>query len=301
MMCKQPFMRDHRGKIRWSTKMTPEERLQCTPFPCGNCLPCRINRARVWQHRIMLELKSHTVASFITLTYDDDRVPKNKSGQLILRKTDFQKFMKRLRRNYELPLRYLGVGEYGERYERPHFHAILFGIGPLSQATIEKSWSDKKGIIGNLVVGTVTPASARYCAGYCIKKLTKEGDPRLDGRTPEFMLSSRKDGGIGKAEVIRIAKQIKENPYWDENTIINSFTIGGKPFPLGGYLSNILFEELGQSEELKQSMLWAYQQKLYNENAAHTVDYYHNIINNSEQRRLNMETKQKLFKQKRIL
>lgn len=301
-MCAQPFMRDHRGKIRWSTKMTPEERLQCTPFPCGCCLPCRINRARVWTHRIMLENRSHTESCFVTLTYDEEHVPRDKQGRLVLKKTDVQKYLKRLRRKLrDQKIRYLAIGEYGDRYGRPHYHLIIYGIGSLLENDITTCWSDKKGAIGNVVVGGVTNHSARYCAGYCVKKLNRATDPRLEGKPPEFLLSSRRGGGLGKKEVIRIAQKIKENPYWDENTIINSFTIGGKPYPLGGYLSSILFQELGQSEELRQSMLWAWQQKLFNENDAHTVDYYTNIIEKSEQKRANLAVKQKLYQQRKIL
>lgn len=43
-------------------------------LPCGQCIGCRMDYARRWADRMMLELESHSTAYFITLTYDDDHV-----------------------------------------------------------------------------------------------------------------------------------------------------------------------------------------------------------------------------------
>lgn len=45
-------------------------------LPCGKCIGCRLDYSRQWADRLMLELQYHDSAYFITLTYNDDHVPK---------------------------------------------------------------------------------------------------------------------------------------------------------------------------------------------------------------------------------
>ncbi len=94
---------------------------------CGRCLFCRINHAREWQHRLLLEASTWEVSIFATLTYDTMRTPYD--GSLIPR--DLKLFMKRLRKRMEpLRIRFYAVGEYGEdEAEHPHYHLALFGVG----------------------------------------------------------------------------------------------------------------------------------------------------------------------------
>ena len=97
--------------------------------PCGQCLGCRLDKSRQWAMRCMHEAslwEDKGNNSFITLTYNDSHLPKNKS----LNKKHFQLFMKRLRKknksNKDNPIRYYHCGEYGDLNARPHYHAILF-------------------------------------------------------------------------------------------------------------------------------------------------------------------------------
>ena len=304
MKCSQPFMRDTSGRVHWSTKLTEEERLNMTPFPCGRCLPCRINKARTWQHRIMLETNSHDDSIFVTLTYSDDFLPITSRGDPTLVKTDLQKFFKRLRRRLnEKTIRYFAVGEYGDRTERPHYHTCIFGLDPSlnTRSDIESAWSIKHNPIGHVHIGRVEKESARYIAGYTIKKLTDPNDERLQGRYPEFMLSSRKGGGIGAQEVRRIAKHLKKSPYFDVDQIINTFQIGGKNYPLGSYLTKILVNELGTDEKLLKQMLFNYQQKIFQENDSYSEDYYFNIIEQSDNYRKRLEKKYKIYNKEKKL
>ena len=45
-------------------------------IPCGKCTGCRLDYSRQWANRCMLELLYHKESWFLTLTYDDDHVPK---------------------------------------------------------------------------------------------------------------------------------------------------------------------------------------------------------------------------------
>lgn len=126
--------------------------------------------------RCVLEARQHQQNCFITLTYDDENLPKSKS----LDKTHLQKFFKRLRKqNPNTPLRYYACGEYGDRTKRAHYHACLFGMDFADKIEfrkigdntlyiseeLNKLWGNGLTSIGNL-----TFESAAYCARYVLKK-----------------------------------------------------------------------------------------------------------------------------------
>ena len=143
----------------------------------------------------------HDKNCFITLTYDDDHLPKGKT--LVV--DDFQRFMKRLRFKYPYPIRFFHCGEYGEKFHRPHYHAIIFG----HDFTDKKLWptkSTKHPIftskelselwpLGHCSVGAVTFASAAYVARYITKKITgPTAKQHYQGRKPEYVTMSRRPG-----------------------------------------------------------------------------------------------------------
>lgn len=145
---------------------------------CGQCVGCRLERARQWSMRCIHEASMHNDNSFITLTYNAENLPPDGG----LRKIDFQKFMKKLRYQYsEKKIKFYQCGEYGDQNNRPHFHAILFGHNfndwtylfespggedIYTSPTLEKIWGK-----GFVTIGTVTFESAGYVARYCMKKL----------------------------------------------------------------------------------------------------------------------------------
>ena len=107
----------------------------------------------------MLERQRHDAALFVTLTYSEEEVPKDGSVDV----KHVQLFLKRLRRRMEpLQVRYFAVGEYGDHTLRPHYHALLFGVGDAE--LVRSCWSS-----GHVYVGDVTPAAAAYCVGYVTK------------------------------------------------------------------------------------------------------------------------------------
>lgn len=116
------------------TKNSPD------PVPCGKCPKCRDRRLQGWIIRLMQENKKATSSYFLTLTYDESRVPRNEQGYATLNKQDVQKFIKRVRKHAGKRgkgIRYFAVGEYGEQTERPHYHIIIFNA-PID--AIEKAW-----------------------------------------------------------------------------------------------------------------------------------------------------------------
>ena len=155
-------------------------------FPCGKCYPCLQRRVSGWSFRLMQEHKVSTSGYFITLTYDTDHVPIKLSGYMTLDKSDFQKFIKRLRKQDKSAIKYFAVGEYGGRTMRPHYHAIIFNVYNVDN--IDKCWNK-----GTIHYGTVTEASVGYTLKYMMKK-SKVPLHRNDDRQPEFQLMSK---GLG--------------------------------------------------------------------------------------------------------
>lgn len=135
-------------------------------LPCGQCIGCRLARSRDWAIRCVHESSLYSDNCFITLTFNDENL--NKNGSLV--KSDFQKFMKRLRKKYNgkdsitndkgqtiYPIRFFHCGEYGSMLERPHHHACLFnfdfddkelikvrdGVNLYRSEKLEQLWSKK--------------------------------------------------------------------------------------------------------------------------------------------------------------
>lgn len=186
-------------------------------FPCGTCPACRSRRASAWSFRLMQEEKHAYSAYFITLTYAETNVPRTRNGYLEIRRRDLQLFFKRLRKMQtskryckkagvpyiEQPLKYYAVGEYGGRFKRPHYHAIMFNA---SAELIERAWT-----AGHVHYGDVSGPSVGYTMKY-ITKPTKIPVHINDDRTPEFSLMSK---GLGEcylsANMIYYHKRLNAN------------------------------------------------------------------------------------------
>ena len=171
--------------------------------PCGQCFTCRLNKARFWTFRLMMEAKLHERTFWTTITYNDEFLPVDaydiRTGRVTgshplgtLFPAHIELFIKRVRKAIAPnKIRYFLVGEYGETTFRPHYHVLFFGAGEEILRTLELCWTDPKskrvmGFIDREYCGPVTSQNARYTVGYTLKKLTKIGDDRLEGRHPEF-------------------------------------------------------------------------------------------------------------------
>lgn len=179
--------------------------------PCGQCIGCRLERSRQWAIRLTHEAQLHDRKCFVTLTYDDEHLPPGRN----LQKRDFQLFMKRLRKNSGLKVRFYHCGEYGDTDGRPHYHAILFGVDFPDQKPYKRTKRDdmifKSELLnqiwgkGHCFIGEVTPQSCAYTARYIMKKIGGEKavdhyrytDPETGeqfDRQPEYATMSLKPG-----------------------------------------------------------------------------------------------------------
>lgn len=170
-------------------------------IPCGKCPGCRIDKANEWATRAVIEAQKWPKNAFLTLTYSNEYLPKNRT----LIKADLQKFWKRLRKK-ETNIRYIACGEYGPKTLRPHYHAIVFNYWPkdakqhsknitkdtlYTSEELQKIWGK-----GFVIIGQVNYKTAAYVARYVYKKafgLDKNWNKK-HGREPEFTTCSRKPG-----------------------------------------------------------------------------------------------------------
>lgn len=170
-------------------KKSESTSLQPLKLPCNQCIGCKLERSRAWAIRCTHEASLHKENTFITLTYNDDHLPKGGS----LHYPHFSAFMKRLRksRTYKYnqdgdcinPIRFYMCGEYGDENLRPHYHALIFnydfhdkwlhrtkrGNKCYRSTTLEKLWP-----WGFSELGSVSFKSSAYVARYVMKKITGE-------------------------------------------------------------------------------------------------------------------------------
>lgn len=148
---------------------------------CNQCIGCRLRRQRDWAVRCYCESRMHPIDQcwFATLTYDDDNLPSDYS----LNYRDIQLFHKRARKKLG-SFRFFVCGEYGETTLRPHYHALYFGLDLpdarksngvrskhdiYSSEQLEQCWGK-----GNVALGRISWQSARYTAGYILKKDSRD-------------------------------------------------------------------------------------------------------------------------------
>lgn len=236
---------------------------------CKKCWACQLQYSAEWATKITLECEEAKYSNpvwngkeyiqpanyFITLTYDDDHLPKadelinEETGEVyernknwkypgILKREDIQTFLNSIRKHFERkPYYHTGIkvyyaGEYGEKTHRPHFHMILMNV-PLDisqfygthidenykahwkSKEVEKIWN--KGMID---IAEVEWSCAAYVARYTMKKIgsgTKESYYE-QGKTPEFVGMSRRPG-IGMRYYERNKEKIYENDEIIQRTV----------------------------------------------------------------------------------
>lgn len=157
-------------------------------FSCGKCEQCHTKYVQHWVFRLQNEQRQTHKSLFLTLTYDYKHIPMHK-GKFTLDKSDYQNFLKRLRK--QIPntrIKYVCAGEYGGEKNRPHYHLLLFGCDLEDFNTINTAWG--KGLIH---VGSVEPASIAYVFKYSIKGDKKKRDWR---QQKQFITMSK---GLGES------------------------------------------------------------------------------------------------------
>lgn len=191
---------ENNKKIKFVKPMRYGDAWKEIKIKCGKCTECKFQHANEWATRATLETKTQKDGIFITLTYDPEHLPKDRS----VHKDHLQKWWKRLRKHYKgHKIKYLACGEYGAKNRRPHYHALIWGLPHIedlkphieteignmlyTSQTIEKIWGK-----GFIIIGKATYESACYVARYTTKK---QSNYNKLGKEHEFITMSN---GIGR-------------------------------------------------------------------------------------------------------
>lgn len=268
--------------------------------------------------RMVHEAEYHHDSIFLTLTYNDEFLPKD----LNVDKVTLTLFFKRLRKALEpRKIKYFACGEYGED-GRAHYHAIIFGLSPCYTcwscmethstpdtpkndcATLRQCWTQRPGSIspgpknpavkeqrtagsiGFIDIKPVTYKSSRYVANYLLKALNVQTKRTVK----PFTLMSN---GLGKQYLLDNLETIKK-----QKTIRIDGTQRGLPKYYVDLIHKTDPEWDPRSEQSKKRNKEVYDH--YNTKYTEKEDYSHNIEKNSAirahraQADKNLQAKEKL-------
>lgn len=204
--------------------------------PCNHCSLCRKKKQRQLASRAKLECQQHDyLPFFVTLTYDDDHLPKN--GNLCYR--DVQLFLKRLRimlvreKQWQDSFRYFVAGEYGSKTHRAHYHILLYGFPNWNILEVDefvrKAWKNGLTCTKRCQDGD----AGYYCAKYACKSV-EDGQHDVD---PFHRCSIN----LGVDFFLKTAAVLRTNPEQSELQYMDKFDGTLKRLPLFSYYVNKLF------------------------------------------------------------
>lgn len=255
--------------------------------PCGKCFACksrkksqatfRMDCERRFGHVVKhkdgtSEVVRFTHCFFATLTYADEFLPysweyvDHRTGEqfVLLERQDepvlfpyhLQSFFKRLRRYYKISCSYFAVGEYGDSFDRPHYHIVFYSDLDWRETldAFRHAWSvecppsrrndpgtfdvvgkycTRRLSIGRVNLKAVNMRRIRYCAKYVVK------DNNSSNVVPKFAyLSHGLGSGFLHSEQARDTRTSRS---------LYAFSVDGKKCSLGRYYSHRLYTK----DELK--------------------------------------------------
>lgn len=180
-------------------KNTPDEML----VGCGRCIPCHLNYCNQWQLRFSIHATHNPIFRCVTLTYDNNHLPyvtaNNEKRYMTLVKAHASNFFKTLRNKHikrhgkQAPkITYMIAGEYGDKFKRPHYHAIIFMA---ETQDIIDAWPHGEVFFGQSNI----QATCNYALKYTLKSRTWKSQKNYSYERPFVNFSK----GIGEDLIAR--------------------------------------------------------------------------------------------------
>lgn len=250
-------------------------------FPCGRCRLCRSRKSSEYSFRAACESAVYPINQlFVTLTYAPWSLPSDG-----VRLDHLQNFFKRLRwklGSLGLPtdFRYMAVSEYGAKYGRPHYHIIFWNLPVLSDplklhSYIRFAWmsymldSDgnrqyvyskfhRKRFPKRRSFGIVKILPVQSgCTAYITKYFRKENFNRSNFVNKTFLVSSRRNGGIGASYIKSMYNYVTTDVNVNSLSVRDLTANRVFKYPISGYIKNTLFPSLSvlyRKEKLYDSL-----------------------------------------------
>lgn len=144
---------------RGFTPPVTDTRTLYVPVPCGNCIECRKKKAREWQIRLQEDIKTHTGAKFITLTFSNEGLAKVHTDLMqdptnwglkgfeldnAIATRAMRRFNERYRSKYKKAVRHWMVTELGhEGTNNIHMHGIIWPGSRIKKGKVEHCTMDE--------------------------------------------------------------------------------------------------------------------------------------------------------------
>lgn len=205
-------------------------------YPCLKCPECLERRQRSWLLRMLLESYQYETdeVTFLTLTYAPENLPEDADQA----KRQVQLWLKRLRKELDIPIRYVAALEVGEQGTRRfHWHVILYGFRftSINKQVLRDKWAN-----GFIDWKPSTPGRMSYVLKYVIK-----GGKFLMSRKPgigALMLPALQSliDGLRPEEVSKLRGPIRSLFSPTEKKTLSCLRAGGYDYPVHRYLKERL-------------------------------------------------------------
>ena len=242
-MCLYPkLIENKKYKVNKKNKgivpMVNDTRVLLVPVGCGNCIECRKQKMRMWQVRLLEELRHDSTGKFVTLTFSDialnelynsnkiktgdNKIDENEAATVAVRY-----FLERWRKETKKSVKHWLITELGHNEtKRIHIHGIIFTN---DVEMIKKKW-EKYGLV--YIGDYVNERTINY-----IVKYVNKVDTVNKGYKPKILCSK----GIGSGYLKRIDSKI--NAYREGETKEYYRTKSGHKINLPIYYRNNLYTD----------------------------------------------------------
>lgn len=229
-----------------------DNRTMYVPIGCGNCIECKLKKAREWRVRLMEDIRTNTNCKFVTLTFSDksiaqltekivtesicNKMPVKTGYELDneLATKAVRLWLERYRKEHKKSIRHWLVTELGHKgTENIHMHGIVWNV---ELKELEKHWQYGWVWKGKQYKGRTINYVNEQTINYTVKYVNK-----IDAKHKNYRSIVLTSSGIGKNYIKRV--DAIKNKYKEGNTNEAYRTRNGTKLALPIYYRNKIYSE----------------------------------------------------------